>query len=172
MNEEFITIGKVTKAHGVKGEVRVLPLTDFPERFENLKLVYLLQSEGSRKRMEVVDMRPHGNLFVVKFKGIDQASEAELLRGSMVQVEISERFPLPEGHYYIYEIIGCQVFTDSGERIGQVSDVVKLESNDIYLVEGDGREVLIPAIKDVVKRIDTETKRLVISPIEGLFLLG
>lgn len=168
MSQEFITIGHITRVHGVKGEVRVLPLTDFPERFSILKKVYVLLPEGERRRVEVVSTRPHKSFFILKFKGIDRVEEAETLKDGILQVEFSERFPLPEGYHYLFEIVGCQVFTESGDLIGRVLDVVRLESNDVYVVEGDQGEVLIPAIKDVVKHIDVRAKEIIIYPMEGL----
>lgn len=166
---EWITIGVITAPQGVRGAVRVRPLTDFPERLLGLERAYLLQ-EGSRteRRIERASRHTRG-LFVLKFEGIGDRDAAEELRGAAIQVPRSEAAPLPEGAYYVFDLVGCEVRLTSGERLGELIDVLTTAANDVYVVTKDGGgEVLIPAVRHVVKAIDTEAGTIVVDPIPGM----
>lgn len=169
MGVEWVTIGAVTAPHGVRGEVRVLPLTDFPDRFFDLKRVYLLQGQTrSEHRVEGVKSLTRG-LFLLKLGGVDSREEAERLRRAEVQVPRSEAVPLPPGRYYVFELVGARVVTVEGEELGVLKDVLTTAANDVYIVEGhDGREILIPAVRHVVLSIDVEGGEIVVDPPLGL----
>jgi len=166
---EWVTIGKITAPHGVRGEVRVLPLTEFPDRFRDLKRVYL--SLGDRRRECTVDgvkSLPRG-LFLLKLEGVDSRDEADRWRGADVQVPRSEAVPLPPGRYYVFELVGARVVTKEGALLGRLRDVITTAANDVYVVSGeDGREILIPAVKHVVLSIDVGEGVVVVDPPPGL----
>jgi 16S rRNA processing protein RimM len=163
-----ITIGKVSRPFGAKGEIQVLPMTDFPERFFGLKRVNL--SDGAERQLEidVEGVRPARNGVIFKLKGIETRRDAKGLQGLFLTVYPHEALPLPEGRYYIHDIIGLHVVTDDGMSLGRIRDVLVLASNDVYVVQGEGGEVLIPAIRDVVKTIDIRGGTMIIHVLEGM----
>ena len=164
----MITIGRIVRPHGRQGEVRVIPMADVRDRFCYVKRVHL--SEGGEDRAEVENERVRcaRHDVILKLKGVDTFQDAERLRDKYILIRRSDACPLPEGHYYIFEVIGLEVMTDRGARIGRVEDVMKLKSNDVYVVRGEKGEVLIPAIKEIVKKIDTKNGRMVVRPMKGL----
>lgn len=159
--QELFSIGKIVAPHGVRGDVRIIPLTEFPERFYDLKTVYL--DDG--QLVVVENVRPHQNFFLVKFAKCNCMDDAEALRGKLLKVRRDQLLPLPEGHYYIFDIIGLNVFTEEGEFLGEVTDVLETGSNDVYAVGQKGASkppLLIPALKEVVKKIDLENKQVIV----------
>ena len=169
VSDDLLTIGQVTAPWGNKGEVKVFPLTDFPERFSDLAEVFW-SKEGHPRKLTIEKIRRHKGLFLVKFESIDTTNEAEGLRQGYLRIPKEQRWPLPEGHYYLYEIIGLAVVTREGERIGAVRDVLRTGSNDIYVVQREGSEqdLLLPALKTVVLRIDTHAKTMTVAIPDGL----
>ncbi|WP_436412092.1 ribosome maturation factor RimM [Petrimonas sp.] len=162
MPEDLVAIGKIVAPHGVRGDVRIIPLTDFPERFQQLKTAYF--DDGTR--LSVESARQHKQFILLKFKGLQDRNAVENLRGKLVKVPRKDLVPLPEGHYYIFEIIGLKVYDIDGAYLGKVTDVMQTGSNDVYVVEDCDRPLLIPAIKEVVKEIDLAQGRMVIKPQE------
>jgi len=144
-----------------------MPLTDFVERFEDLDGVLLERPDGSRNRLGIENIRAYGNRMAIKFDGIETPETVAELRGSLLVVRREEVHPLPEGFHYVFEIVGLEVETEAGERIGRVVDVLPMPANDVYVVDRDGKEVLLPAIQDLI-RIDKSEGRLVIRDMEGL----
>lgn len=166
---EWVTIGVVTAAHGVRGEVRVRPLTDFPDRFLSTERVFLRREE-ERTPHRVRGARPHGKgEFLLALEGVDDRNAAEGLRRAEVQVPVEEAVPLPPGTYYVFQLVGLDVDTVKGERLGTLRDVMQTGANDVYVVRDDaGKEVLIPALKEVVVEIDLDGRRIVVDPLPGL----
>lgn len=157
----LITIGKIVAPHGVRGDVRVIPLTDFPERFSQLQQVHL----SSGKILSVEAVRYHKKFVLIKIKGLDSINEVEQLRGQLIQVTREELFPLPEGHYYIFDIVGLTVYNTSQEKLGVITDVLQTGSNDVYVVDSPGKTpLLIPALKEVVQKIDLAAGRIIVKP--------
>ncbi len=147
----MIAIGKIVAPHGVRGDVRVVPLTDFPDRFQTLKKVLL---QGGRE-LAVETVRYHKQFVILKFRGLDSRDAADTLRGKLLEVTRDNLVPLPEGHFYVFDIVGLKVYDEAGDYIGTVTDVLHTGSNDVYVAEREGeRPVLIPALKEVVKAID------------------
>ncbi len=163
----MVTIGKVLKPRGTAGEVTVMPLTSSLERFSRVCRVYI-ELDAGRKELRVERSRPSGKAVIVKFHGIDSPEDAERLRGRELMIPEEESPPLPEGVYYHYQIIGARVYTEGGAFIGTVKEIIETGSNDVYVVVKEGKEHLIPAIRDVIKEIDTDRRRIVIHPMEGL----
>jgi 16S rRNA processing protein RimM len=160
---EFLIVGHILAPWGIKGEVKVEVVTDFPERFAPRKVVYL-----NNRQLEIESCRPHKQHLVVKLATIDSVDDAEKLRGQDLTIPRSELYHLPEGQYYAFQLIGLDVVTTEGKRVGRISDIMTTASNDVYIVEGKKGEILIPAIEDVVKSIDLKKGRMVIEAIKGL----
>ncbi len=161
----YLTIGRVLKPWGVRGELKIEIMTDFPERFASLKTVYLGEDA---KAFPVERARLHGKAALLKLKGIDTEQAAARLRDQLVQVPTEEAVPLPEGKFYLYQLIGLHVKTTQGQDIGEVTDILETGANDVYVVRQGEREVLIPAIEPVVKKVDLANGELIIEPMEGL----
>jgi len=163
----YLAIGKVVRAHGLKGEISVTVMTEFPERFEVTEQVYLGdQFEATPYQLE--SYRWHKDNVLLTLSGITNRDEAEALKGQLVQVPVEEAMPLPDGVYYHYQLVGLEIVTTTGERLGVLSDVMETGANDVYVVDSEGKETLLPAIADVVKSIDMEKGRIVVEVIEGL----
>jgi len=159
INTELITVGKIVAPHGVRGDVRIVPLTDFPDRFYDLKTV-LVEDVG---QLKIEAVRQHKKFILIKFAERDSVSAAQLLRGKLLKIKREDVVKLPEGQYYIFDIIGLNVFTEEGTLLGSITDVLQPGSNDVYVVEQhDKKELLIPAIKEVVKKIDIEGKQMIV----------
>jgi len=163
MSSELIVIGKIVAPHGVRGDVRVIPLTDFPDRFTVLKKILI----DDVKSLTVDGVKFHKQFVLLKFQGLNDRNAVEHLRGKLIKVKREDAVRLPEGHYFIGDIIGLQVFTEAGEYVGNISDVLQTGSNDVYVAEQEGkRPVLIPALKNVVKQIDIPNKQMIVSLLD------
>lgn len=169
---EMAVIGKIVKPYGVHGELKVRPYSDFPERVRSLTRVFL-ETGGTDKAYQVRDAFIHGRFWVLSLIGISTPEAAAQLKGVLVKIPLSERVPLPEGSYYLDELIGLKVYTVNGVLLGTVSEILQTGSNDVYVVdragspEGTG-QLLIPALKTVVVGIDPALKRMEVVLPEGL----
>lgn len=167
MGPDLVKIGQITSPHGVRGEVRVYPLTDFPERFVNLRRVLL----GDAARPIGVHFRGTvKNLVILELEGVTDRDQAEKLRLQYVQVPRSEVHPLPEGHYYVYDLIGLDVVDPEGKPLGKLVAVDTANpAHDLYVVETAPRKRhMVPAVREFVKAIDLAAGKMVIAPIPGL----
>jgi len=178
MVPQMTVIGKVIAPFGIKGEVKVYPYSDFLERCYLLKNV-ILENEGRSWNKVVKKAYIHKKLWILLFEDCTTREEALKLTGSFVKIISSERVPLPPGSYYFDQIIGLDVFTFTGENLGYVSDIIKTGSNDVYVVtlgdeekkssKGKGnKEILIPALKSVVKEINLQEGYIIIELLAGL----
>jgi len=158
-----VVIGKIVAAFGLKGEVKVVPFTDFPERFKELGEVYV-GSEASGRMRPIGSVRFHKGSVLIKFEGIDDITAAENLRDAEIRIRESDLMPLEEGSYYIHDLIGLDVLTTEGENLGKVTDVLTGPAQDVYVTE----RAMIPAVKEFVVSIDLQKKQIVVNPIEGL----
>lgn len=173
---EWITIGKITAPHGLDGAVRVYPLTDVDGRFEQLDRAFLFRrGENERRPVHVRKARYQRNMVLIWFDELNSAEAAEAYRNALIQVPVEEAAPLPEGYHYVFELVGLRIETLDGEYVGTLRDVISAGgAHDVYVVQraGKGRksgdEVLIPAIRQVVKEIDIEGGRILIDPMPGL----
>jgi len=164
----LITIGKAVKPFGVKGEIKIEPLTDFPERFKGLSRVYLVSPAGKEAACEVRSVRYAGNVPFLLLGGYDSPEKAKALNGWLIKVPEEEAMPLPEGSYYWFELIGMEVVSESGESLGKIVDVFETGSNDVYVMKQGRKETYIPATKEVIKQVDRKAKRMVIHLMDGL----
>ncbi|MFW5972170.1 MAG: ribosome maturation factor RimM [Bacillota bacterium] len=170
MTENMITIGKITKNQGNKGEVRVLPLTDFPDRFELLNSVYLVKDDITMEK-EIDNLRFHKNFVILKLTDVNNIEEALELRDFEVQIPDAELIPLEENEYYIDDLIDFTVLTSDGQKIGKVEEVVTTGGTDIFLVKGNDKDYMIPAALEIIIEIDEENYKMVVEPIPGLLEL-
>lgn len=164
---KYITIGKVLKGKGVERSLKVLPLTFDPSRFLALREVYF-QKDDSLMKSEIDEVEVLRDHVLLKIRGLDSAEKTLTLQGCEVKIPETESPPLPEGIYYHYEIIGLDVYTDGGTYLGKVHQIIETGSNDVYSVLKDGKEVLIPAIEEIVLEIDIVKRLIVIHPMKGL----
>ncbi len=166
---ENVAIGYITKPYGTGGKVHVQLLTDFPERFKNLKAV-TLSSGKKRLKLEVEKAYLSSQGAVVKFKGFDDRNSADSLRGMYLVIDKKQVKDLAENSYYIFDVLGMEVFTSKGEFLGTVWDVQKTGGNDIYWVRNEEKEIEIPipALKKVVKEVDISASKMVVELMPGL----
>jgi 16S rRNA processing protein RimM len=171
---EYLHVGLIVNTHGIRGELRVLSKTDFPEiRFAPGSRLLLLHERLERPLpLTVEKSRPHKSTMVVKFREWNNINEAEPYKGGRLVVTREDLAPLneEEGEFYFHQIIGCRVETTDGHSVGTVKEILQLPANDVWVVQpqGDGREILLPYIDDVVKEVDAEKRKIVIEWMEGL----
>jgi 16S rRNA processing protein RimM len=162
--EPTVVVGRITRAHGVRGEVAVSVLSEVPGRFADGAVVYL---EDGRP-LTVRSSRPHGDRLLVSFAGVGDRAAAEALGGALLVVPGSMSPPLPEGSWWDHQLIGCEVLTDSGRPLGRLAEVIHTPANDVWCATVGGRETLIPALKDSVVSVDVAARRIVVREIPGL----
>ena len=164
----FLVIGQIGKAHGVRGEVRVIPHTDVPERFTWLETIYIGESEPWPVVVERA--RFHKNFVLLKLAGYENREQIERLRGQWIQVPESEAIPLAEGEYFLYQLIGLQVFQDTGRLLGELVDVIETQANNVFVVQTETDQLLLPDTEEVVLTIDFENGRMTVHLLPGLWL--
>ncbi len=165
---DLIVIGEVTGAHGVRGAVRVAPVTDFPDHLLTLERVFVVQGGmGRSTRVERAWLAgPH---IVMKLAGVETPEEAAVLRGATLRIPPTEVHPLPPGRFYIFQVVGLRVRTPEGQALGEVTEVLQTGSNDVYVVRTpDGNDLLLPATDDVIQAIDVAAGQMVARPLEWL----
>jgi len=175
--EEWVTIARLMRTRGRRGELSAVSFSSHPERFSRLKRVALVGAEGFPNEIrtyEIEETWEHGARLIFKFKGVDSISEAEKLRGAEVCVPMAERFPLPPDEYYQSDLVGCVVVErKSGRRVGRVVDFLEAGGSGLLEVESvDGGEILIPFTREICVRVDVEGKEIEVDPPEGLLELN
>lgn len=161
--QRFIAVGRVLAPAGVEGEIKVEPLTDVIELFSRGRSLWV---RGERLEVEGVQQRK-GRLHL-KLSGVDSREAAEALRGESVEVPQSLLEPLPEGHYYRFQIVGMQVYDVERGHLGEVRQVLTTGGNDVYVVRGERGEILLPAIDDVIREVDVAGGRMTVDLMEGM----
>lgn len=163
---KFLQAGKIVGTHGIRGEMRVQPWCDSSEFLAGFKRLFL--DENDERELKVKS-RPHGNICLVKAAGIDSIEAAEALRGKTVYIDRAD-CSLPEGSYFISDIIGCEcIDAETSEEYGKITDVSKTGANDIWHVSYNGRECFIPNVSEFVKKVDIENGKVYITPLKGTF---
>ena len=166
--EDLYQVGAITQTHGVRGGVKVFPMTDDIARFKNMKHL-LLDTGKDYIELEVTSARPQKNIVILKFKGIDNINDIEKYKGKGLYVTKENRVKLKKDEYFIADLIGLKVITDEDEDFGVITDVLATGANDVYVIETiDGAEVLAPAIKECIKSIDIEAGVVKIHVMNGL----
>lgn len=165
---KHLQIGKIVNTHGVRGDVKVIPLTDDPKRFDDLEWVFIEKNSVLEKHY-VKDVKYTKGFVLLKLSDIDTVEAAEQLRDCFVLVDRENAVKLPEDTYFICDIIGSAVYDENGDKLGELTDVLKTGSNDVYVVKRDsGKELLLPALKSVVTSVSIENKRIDVIVPRGL----
>ncbi|MCQ6557943.1 ribosome maturation factor RimM [Paenibacillus mendelii] len=171
MEHEWLKVGKVVNTHGIRGELKVVSQTDFPEERFVAGNTLLMENEELKQQLEVEvqSAREHKNMYILKLKGFDNINDVEKYKGWMLKVSKDNRVELDEGEYYYFEIIGCRVVTDEGAELGTITEILSPGANDVWVVEAKkGKQVLIPVIDEVVLHVDVEEKMVTVRLMEGL----
>lgn len=164
---DLVTVARVVRPHGLHGEVRVLLETDFPQRFEHLVEAYLVKA-GNVEAIEITGRRPHKEGLLLTIRGIGDLEAAERLRGGEIAVSRDAVVRLEEGTFYVFEIIGLRVRTDEGRLLGTVAEVMRAPGNDVYVVRSEAGEILLPATREVVRRVDPVCGEMIVTLLPGL----
>ena len=166
--QEYFEVGQIVNTFGIKGFLKVKPFTDEASRFEELKKVYICK-KNEMKEVEIEDVGYQKEMVLLKVKGIDNLTEAEKYKGLFLKIHRKDAKKLPEGTYFIADLIGLEVYTDEGELLGKVDDIFNAGANDVYVVKDElGKQILLPGIKDVLKDIDLENEKIIVHLLEGL----
>ena len=168
MKKDFLEVGEIVGTHGVRGEMRVNPWCDSPAFLKKFKKLYL--DEKGEKSLDVKGAREHWNVALLVVDGVDTVEKAQAMRGKVLYIKRDDA-RLQKGNYFIAELIDCTVYDADDEThvYGVISDVSETGANDVWHIEKDGKEYLIPAIKDVVISVDVEEGRILIRPMKGIF---
>lgn len=164
---DFVTVGCLGKPHGIKGELELVILTDFPERFYSGAAFLIRSPLTDTQRVTIGNVKKKGGKLIIKLEGVDAREQAEAISGWQLVIPAEEVARLPEDTYWHHDLIGLNVFTMGGRKLGAIREVMSGAANDVYVVR-DGKEYLIPAIGEVIKEIDLKNRRMTIEPIPGL----
>ena len=170
MPDSRLRIGQITGTHGVRGEMNVLPLTDDPRRFSKLKDVFILDASGKEfARLRIEGVKYASNKVILKLEGIDDMDAALRLKSRFLAVDRADAVRLPKDSYFICDVIGCAVCDMEGGLLGSVTDVLQTGANDVYVVKREGmKDLLIPAIRSIIREVDITARRVVVQIPEGL----
>jgi 16S rRNA processing protein RimM len=162
----FLVVGQISKPHGVRGDVRVAPYTELPERFTWLDEIYIGEKEPYPVAVE--DVRFHKNWVLLKLAGYNDRDAAASLRGQLLQVREDQAIPLQENEYFLYQLEGMAVISEDGTLLGELVRVIETGANNVFVVRGGSGELLIPDTTEVVRDIDFEKGRITVHLLPGL----
>ncbi len=164
--QEYFEVGQIVNTSGLKGLVKVNLFTDNIEKFDKV----LIEKNKQLIEYKIEEVRYNKNQAIIKFKGIDNIDTAETFRNCYIKVDRSWAAELPEDTYYIVDLIGLEVFSDEDKRLGTVKEVYPVPGgkNDIYVVETGEKDLLLPAIKEVIKKVDIPNKKIIVHLLDGL----
>ncbi|WP_343209130.1 ribosome maturation factor RimM [Anaerolentibacter hominis] len=166
--EDYLRVGVISSTHGIRGEVKVFPTTDDPERFLELDRV-IMDTGKEYLPLEIQNVKFFKNMVILKFKGIDSINDIEKYKGKDLLITRDQAVPLEENEVFIYDILGSAVITDDGTKLGVLKEILSTNANDVYVVETEEKkEILIPAIEDCVLDVDTEEKVISVHLLPGL----
>lgn len=169
--EKWLNVGKIVNTHGIRGEVRVISRTDFPEERYKIGNTLFVDMESKQVPVTIESHRKHKQFDLLTFEGFGNINDVEPFKGHLLKVPKEQQVSLEEGEFFYHDIIGCAVFTVEGEELGKVKEILSPGANDVWVVKrkGFGSDILIPYIPSVVKTVDLEAKKISIEPLEGLF---
>ena len=166
--EDYLQVGVITTTHGIRGEVKVFPTTDDPARFEELENV-MLDTGRALLPLEIQNVKYFKQYVILKFKGIDNINDIEKHTKCPLLVSREDAVELEEDEYFMADIIGMTVYTEEGQKFGELTDILETGANDVYIISTELHgEVLIPAIKDCILDINTEENKMTIHLLDGL----
>ena len=164
---EWLRVGVITATHGLRGEVKVFPVTEDPGRFETLRTVKCAGRAGERM-LEIANVRYFKQYVLLSFRGMDRIEDVEGLVKAELYVDRAHALPLSENENYVCDLIGLRVVTDEGEELGTLDDVMETGANDVYVVNNGTREILLPAIRDCILKVDLEAGEMIVHVLPGL----
>lgn len=166
--EKYLEIGQIVNTFGIKGQVKIVPFTDDITRFDELKEIYV-EKKNELKLFQIEQVNYKKNMVILKLKGIETVEEAEKLRNCYLKIDRKDAKKLPKDTYFIVDLLGLNIYTDEGKLLGKVDDIYNAGSSDIYVVKDElGKQILLPAIKDVLKEVDLENQKIIVHLIKGL----
>lgn len=165
--DDLLKVGVITSTHGLRGEVKVFPTTDDAQRFKKLKEV-ILDAGGKRCSLEIAGVRFFKQQVIVKFKGIDNINDVENYKGKSLYVTRDKAVRLEKDEYFIGDMLGMEVVSDEGEALGILKSVMETGANDVYVVEGSEKELLLPAIKQCILDVDIRQRKMTVHLMKGL----
>jgi len=169
MEKNLFPIGRVVKPHGVKGKMKVKYFGDDLHRFFSYHEIFIEDEKGRPESYEILEASPHPPRLILRLKGIEKIEEAEPLIGKTILVEKEALPELEEGEYYWIDLVGIEVETREGKKIGKVREIFSTGAHDVYVVEGKRGEIFLPAIEDVIQSIDLKKRVMKVIRMEGLW---
>ena len=168
MKQEYFEIGQIVNHFGIKGMLKVNPFTEDISKFKTLNSI-LLEKENKLIKIEIEEVKYSKSQILLKIKGINTIEEAEKYRGCYLKIARKDAKKLPKDTYFIADLIGLKVYTDEGILLGKVDDIYNSGANDIYVVKDEkGKQILLPAIKEVIKQVDLEQEKIIVHLLKGL----
>jgi len=165
---KYFEVGQIVNTFGIKGQVKVVPYTDDIERFDELKQIYI-DRKDELQLFQIEQVTYHKNMVILKLKGIDTMEEAQKYKNCYLKIDRKDAKKLPEGTYFIADLLGLEVYTDDDKLLGRLDDIYNNGSSDIYVIKDDkGKQILLPAIPDVLKKVDLENDKVIVHIIDGL----
>lgn len=169
MTLNMFNVGKVINTHGIRGEVKVLRISDFDDRFQIGGIVYLDKNNGELLKLVIDGHRIHKGYDLLQFEGYHNINDVENFKGFNLKISEEQLTELDENEFYYHEIIGCEVHTTDNQYLGKIKEILSPGANDVWVVkQPKGKDILIPYIEEVVKSVDIEAKNVMIQPMEGL----
>ncbi len=166
--ERYLEIGQIVNTFGIKGQVKVNPFTEDIKKFDKLNEIYV-EKKKELQLFQIENVNYNKHTVILKLKGIDTIEQAEEYRNCYIKIDREKEEKLPEGVYYIVDLLGLDVYTDEGKLLGKVDDIYNTGSNDIYVVKDElGKQILLPGIEEVLKQVDLENKKIIVHIINGL----
>ncbi|WP_425449599.1 ribosome maturation factor RimM [Dethiothermospora halolimnae] len=162
---KHIQVGKIINTHGIKGDVKIMPLTEDKNRFKKLEYIYI---EGIEEKMFIEKVWFKKNFPILKLKGYNNINDVLKFKEKYLLIDETQKVELSEDEYFIYDMIGLEVYDNEKNKIGVIKDVLKPGANDVYVVKNGNKEYLIPAAKEFIKKVDIEAGKMIIQPIEGM----
>lgn len=158
--KEYLVIGQISKSHGIRGEVKVFPLTNDPKRFKKLSHVFI-----DNEQYKIESCKFQADRVILKLEGIESIDDVMKYKNKYLEIKREDGVELPEDEYYIADLIGCKVYDTEDEFLGLVDDVIETGSNDVYWVKSENGELLIPAISSVIENVFIEESKIIIKPV-------
>ena len=165
---DFLEIGQIVNSYGIKGFFKVVPFTDDITRFDDLETIYIEKNKKLEKKI-IEEVKYHKNLVLLKIKGIDDINDTEQYKNCILKIERKDAVELPEDTYFITDLIGIEVYDEDEKLLGNLIDIFTTGSNDVYVVKDElGKQILLPAIGEVIKKVDVANKKMIVKLIPGL----
>ena len=169
--QNLLEIGQIVNSYGIKGFLKVVPFTDDVTRFEDLKSIYIEKNKSLEEKL-IQEVKYQKNLVLLKLEGIDDINQALEYKDCYLKINRKDAVRLPEDSYFIVDLIGLEVITEEGKALGKLVDVFPTGSNDVYVVKNElGKQVLLPAIGEVIKQVDIQNGKMIVKLLEGMEVL-